>query len=303
MSKVLVTGASGFVGKNLVPYLAQNLYNSELIPTSIRYGDPIISKANVYIHLAGIAHDIKKNASDTEYYEANVLLTRDVFDAFLQDDTSECFIYMSSVKAIAENPKYKTVDEYYHENVENVYGKSKKIAEDYIFSKRTFGKRIYILRPCMIHGYGNKGNLNLLYKLVSKKIPWLLGAFDNQRSYCSIDNLIFIIKKLVERKDIISGVYNIADDEALSTNTVISILSESLNIKAKIWAVPKGLIKLLAKIGDIFQLQLTTVRLQKLTESFMVSNEKIKTAIGIPLPIKSRDGLLKTFNSINKSVK
>ena len=84
MSKVLVTGASGFVGKNLVPYLAQNLYNSELIPTSIRYGDPIISKANVYIHLAGIAHDIKKNASDTEYYEANVLLTRDVFDAFLQ---------------------------------------------------------------------------------------------------------------------------------------------------------------------------------------------------------------------------
>ena len=84
---------------------------------------------------------------------------------------------------------------------------------------------------------------------------------------------------MVERKDIISGVYNIADDEALSTNTVISILSESLNIKAKIWAVPKGLIKLLAKIGDIFQLQLTTVRLQKLTESFMVSNEKIKIVV------------------------
>jgi nucleoside-diphosphate-sugar epimerase len=151
----------------------------------------------------------------------------------------------------------------------------------------------------MIHGPGNKGNLNLLYKSVSKGIPWPLGSFDNKRSYCSIDNFIFIIKELIEREDIPSGVYNVADDEALSTNDVITILAESQNKKAKIWNVPKSLIKSLTKLGDVLRLPLTTERLQKLTESYVVSNQKIKTAIGKPLPVSAKDGLLKTFNSFH----
>ena len=51
------------------------------------------------------------------------------------------------------------------------------------------GKKVYILRPCMIHGPGNKGNLNLLYGVVSKGMPWPLGAFENRRSFTSIGNL------------------------------------------------------------------------------------------------------------------
>jgi nucleoside-diphosphate-sugar epimerase len=153
----------------------------------------------------------------------------------------------------------------------------------------------------MIHGPGNKGNLNLLYKLASKGIPWPLGAFENKRSFCSIDNLMFIIKELIEREDISSGVFNIADDEVLSTSNVISILAESQNKRAKIWNVPKGLIQSLAKLGDLIHLPLTTERLQKLTESYVVSNQKIKTAIGKPLPVSAKDGLLKTFNSFHKS--
>jgi len=182
------------------------------------------------------------------------------------------------------------------------YGKSKLLAEQYILSKLIpAGKRVYILRPCMVHGPGNKGNLNLLYKLASKGIPWPLGAFENKRSFCSIDNLMFIIKELIEREDISSGVYNIADDEALSTNNVISILAESQNKRAKIWNVSKGLIQSLAKLGDLIHLPLTTERLQKLTESYVVSNHKIKSAIGKPLPVSAKDGLLKTFNSFHKS--
>ena len=113
----------------------------------------------------------------------------------------------------------------------------------------------------------------------------------------NIDNLIFIIKELIEREDIPSGVYNIADDEALSTNDVISILAESQNKKPKIWNVPKGLIKSLAKLGDVFHLPLTTERLQKLTESYVVSNQKLKNYIGKPFPVSAKDGLLKTFQS------
>ena len=149
----------------------------------------------------------------------------------------------------------------------------------------------------MIHGPGNKGNLNLLYKLVSKGIPWPLGSFENQRSFCSIDNLMFVFKELMEREDIPSGVYNIADDVPLSTNEVISILAESQNRKPKIWKISKGLIELGAKFGNTLNLPINEERLQKLTGSYVVSNKKLISAIGKPLPISSREGLLKTFQS------
>jgi nucleoside-diphosphate-sugar epimerase len=81
----------------------------------------------------------------------------------------------------------------------------------------------------MIHGPGNKGNLNLLYKLVSKNIPWTLGAFENKRSFCVIDNLMFLFKELIEREDIPSGIYNVADDEPLSTKDLIRLIAKSQN--------------------------------------------------------------------------
>jgi nucleoside-diphosphate-sugar epimerase len=194
--------------------------------------------------------------------------------------------------------------EEYIPNPTTHYGKSKLLAEQYILSKEIpEGKRVYILRPCMIHGPGNKGNLNLLYKFVSKGIPWPLGSFNNKRSFCSIDNLIFIIKELIDREGIPSGVYNVADDKVLSTNEVISILTESQNKKPKIWKAPKGLIKFFSKLGDILRLPLTTERLQKLSESYEVSNQKIKFAIEKDLPVSAKDGLLKTFNSFYTNAK
>jgi nucleoside-diphosphate-sugar epimerase len=178
------------------------------------------------------------------------------------------------------------------------YGKSKLLAEQYIFSKQiSFGKRVYVLRPCMIHGLGNKGNLNLLYKLVSKNIPWPLGAFENKRSFCSIDNLMFIIKELIEREDIPSGIYNIADDEPLSTNELICLIAKSQNRKPKIWKISNGIVARVASFGDKLHLPLNTERLNKLTSNYIVSNAKIKAAIGKSLPLSSREGLLKTLKS------
>lgn len=292
---MFLTGSNGFVGKHILEYF-KNSYK-------IRCFDrvkPIIVKEGIVIHLAGKAHDLKKTSNPDEYYQVNTELTKTVFDAFLASE-SKVFITLSSIKAVADE-----VDDYLTEehiaNPISHYGKSKLFAEQYILSKDIpEGKRVYILRPCMIHGPGNKGNLNLLYKLASKGIPWPLGTFENKRSFCSIDNLMFIIKELIDRADIPSGVYNIADDEALSTNDVISILAESQNKKVKIWNVPKDLIKSLAKFGDVFRLPLTTERLQKLTESYVVSNQKIKSAIGKPLPVPAKNGLLKTFNSLHNS--
>jgi nucleoside-diphosphate-sugar epimerase len=294
-NRIFITGSSGFVGINLIKYL-DTIYSLDkyLKNSQININHEIV------IHLAGKAHDLKNISSSNDYYKVNTELTKDTFDAFLASN-SKVFITLSSVKAVADQVEGQLLEDVIPNPVTH-YGKSKFLAEEYILSKPIpKGKRVYILRPCMIHGPGNKGNLNLLYKIVSKGIPWPLGAFENKRSFCSIDNVMFIIKELIERDDIPSGVYNVADDEALSTNIVISILAESQKRKANIWNVPKGLINSLAKLGDVFHLPLTTERLQKLTESYVVSNQKIKSAIGKPLPVSAKNGLLNTFNSFYNS--
>ena len=83
----------------------------------------------------------------------------------------------------------------------------------------------------MIHGPNNKGNLNLLYKIVKRGMPWPLGNFKNQRSFCSIDNLSFIIKELIKNNNVKSGIYNVSDDETISTNELINLISSVLNKK------------------------------------------------------------------------
>jgi nucleoside-diphosphate-sugar epimerase len=288
---IFLTGSSGFIGTSLIKAFSKENFFSWERESSIEIKD-----ADCVIHLAGKAHDLKNISSSDEYNKVNTELSKTVFDAFL-DSEAKVFITLSSVKAVADVVHGELTEETALNPITH-YGKSKLLAEQYILSKEIpTGKRVYILRPCMIHGSGNKGNLNLLYKLVSKGIPWPLGAFDNKRSFCSIDNLIFVFKELIEREDISSGVYNVADDAPLSTNEVISILAESQNRKPRIWNISKGLIELGAKMGNVLKLPLNEERLQKLTESYVVSNKKLMDAIGKPLPVSSREGLLKTFQS------
>ena len=291
--KIYLTGSTGFVGTSFLDYF-QNL-PIYIWTKGLEFS---LNKASIVIHLAGKAHDLRNTLRPEEYYQVNTDLTQKVFDAFLDSD-AKVFLTLSSVKAVADEVEGSLTEEFIPAPLTH-YGKSKLLAELYILSKEIpEGKRIYILRPCMIHGPGNKGNLNLLYQLVSKGIPWPLGAFENKRSFCTIDNLMFIIKELIDREDIPSGVYNIADDEALSTNEVISVLAESQNRTPKIWKVPKGLIQIIAGIGNLFRLPLNEERLQKLTDSYVVSNQKIKSAVGKPLPVSSKKGLLKTFKSFS----
>jgi nucleoside-diphosphate-sugar epimerase len=123
--------------------------------------------------------------------------------------------------------------------------------------------------------------------------------FENSRSYLSIENLCFIIKELIEREDIPSGVYNLADDLPLSTNEVIKMIAESKGKKAKILNLNTYFIKLLARVADFLKLPLNSERLEKLTESYVVSNAKLKEALGRPLPVSSKDGLFSTFKSFS----
>ena len=292
----LVTGASGFVGRNLFKVF-ENHEDIQLFAwdRSKDFSSQIIAKEGI-IHLAGKAHDVKEVSDSEEYYVVNTELTKIFFDAFLQSSAST-FIYFSSVKACADEVS-GILQETAIPNPQTHYGKSKLLAEEYILSKKVpQGKRVYILRPCMIHGPGNKGNLNLLFNWVRKGYPWPLGAFDNQRSFCSIENVSFVVNELLTRTDIPSGVYNLADNDTLSTNQLIKLIGQALHKDIKIWKINSHVIRFFASVGDMLKLPLNSIRLNKLTSGYVVSNEKLLKALGKPLPVNAQIGMMHTLTN------
>ncbi|MCA5004100.1 NAD-dependent epimerase/dehydratase family protein [Sphingobacterium bovistauri] len=301
--KVAITGASGFVGQNLSSYFGKKAVDVQNF--SLRTDDwkqnAVFFNVDAIIHLAGKAHDTSNTSSDAEYFQVNRDLTIQLFDKYLESSVRD-FFFFSSVKAVAD-----TVDTILFEGADSkpktAYGRSKFEAEKYILSKELpIGKRVFIIRPCMIHGPGNKGNLNLLYKIVEKGIPWPLASFENERSFLGIDNLSFLLFSMVKRADLPSGIYHFADDEMLSTNELVTLISTVLKKKVKLMRIPRSIVNNLVKIGDVISLPLNSERLKKLTESYVVSNEKIKNALGIErLPLTAKEGLEITISSFIKN--
>jgi nucleoside-diphosphate-sugar epimerase len=315
---ILLSGASGFVGKNLLQYflhLAPQVHffqiqrdkeaKDENSLTWDEIGNTILTELNAFIHLAGKAHDVKSVSEPSAYFDINTKLSLKLFEAFLRSSAGQ-FIFISSVKAVADEVEGILTEDVFANPI-TAYGQSKLLAEQEMKQALetwrevhpTGKKKLIILRPCMIHGPGNKGNLNLLYQLVQKGIPWPLAVFENKRSFLSIENLCFVIHQFLTR-DLSEGVYHIADDDPLSTNELIKLIGEASNKKIKLMRIPKSYIIGLAKLGDKLKLPLNSERLQKLTENYEVSNAKLVKEIGSPLPVKSKQGLLKTLKSFNK---
>ena len=320
MMNILVTGIHGFVGSNLVEALKENciFYGLDIVspakegvvttfswldiePTSFPF--QTLPQFDAIIHLAGKAHDTKNQSAAQSYFDINTGLTQKIFDFFLESSAKK-FIFFSSVKAAADSVVGDVLTEDVIPTPVGPYGESKIQAEEYIKKHFTFSntdKQVYILRPCMIHGPGNKGNLNLLYNVVKKGIPWPLGDFENRRSFISIDNLCYVIEGLLT-KDVPSGIYHMGDDEALSTNELIGIMCEAIGKQPHIWKMNKGLMEGCAGLGTLLHLPLNTERLRKLTENYVVSNAKIKAALGIDkLPVTAKEGLMKTIRSFEET--
>ena len=307
--KILITGIHGFVGSNLVEALKKEhtIYGLDIISPQkdgvrstfswddLDKGD-MIPEVDAIIHLAGKAHDTKNKSAADVYFKVNTDLTKRIFDWFLAQPKCKKFVFFSTAKAAADK-----VDGILTEDVipapVGPYGESKIKAEEYILSKMTADKQVYIFRPCMIHGPGNKGNLNLLYNVVKRGIPYPLGAFENKRTFTSIGNICFAVEGVLT-KDVSSGIYNMGDDEALSTNELIEEICKSLGKNARIWKLPKGLMNGVAKVGGMLHLPLDPERLRKLTENYVSSNAKIKKALGVTrMPVDAREGLKVTLES------
>lgn len=324
---ILITGVHGFVGSNLVKALSpeHTIYGLDIVAPEkegVRhtFGWEDLQKTDfpeidAIIHLAGKAHDTRNKSAADVYFKVNTGLTQKIFDWYLTQPKASKFIFFSTVKSAADYVPGDILTEDCVPTPVGPYGESKIKAENYIIGKfapgalnRPFhnfddtdsvipGKQVYIMRPCMIHGPGNKGNLNLLYGVVKKGIPWPLGAFENRRSFTSIDNLCFVIEGLLT-KQVPSGIYHMGDDEALSTNELIKVMCDAMGKKAHIWRIPKGLMNFTAKVGGFLHLPLNPLRMQKLTENYVVSNRKIKEALGISsMPVRAKDGLKSTIMS------
>ena len=298
--KVLITGIKGFVATNLSKFFtSEGVYYQAISLRGGWHNQVSLDDFDAVIHLAGLAHDLNSKSLEEDYYNVNSELTKQLYEAYINSSATK-FIFLSSVKAAADSVigVLKEVDA---ANPNTIYGKSKLKAERAIIdASLSSEKTYYILRPCMIHGSGNKGNLNLLYNFITRKIPYPLAAFENKRSFLSIDNLNFVINELLKTNDIPSGIYNVADTEPLSTNSVVKIISASVKIKAQLWYVPRSMIRALAKVGDVFSLPINSSRLSKLTENYVVSNEKLLNALKKDLPISSEEGLFITAGSFAK---
>ena len=335
---LLITGVHGFVGSNLVKALSKEhaIYGLDIVfpakegvRTTFSWEDldtnEEVAGVDAIVHLAGKAHDTKNVATAEVYFKVNTELTKKIFDYFLAHESIKKFIFFSTAKAAADRVERVLTEDVTPAPV-GPYGESKIAAEKYILEKfKEFNsstvqdnsqpssdakpstiistppaKQVYILRPCMIHGPGNKGNLNLLYGVVKKGIPWPLGAFENRRTFTSIENICFAVNGVLT-KDVPSGIYNMGDDEALSTNELIEEICKSLGKKAHIWRLPKGFMTGVAKLGGMLHLPLNPERLQKLTENYVSSNAKIKKALGVDkMPVDARTGLQRTLESFKE---
>lgn len=270
-------------------YGISNLYTWETIET-------ISDSYLAVIHLAGLAHDTQNQRDESDYFNVNVGLTQKLITQLDKWNVST-FIYLSSVKAVVDSTSSTSITEDAKLAAKNVYGRSKLAAEQAILSSNAYANKI-VLRPVLIYGPGQKGNLNALEKLIHKGIWFPFKNWDNRRSVLSVHNLTSTIKSLL-MKSIPSGVYFIADDTPVSTVDILNAIGSGSNHKVRFIPIPNGLIK--------FGLSILPKRLSALTDkifgSLEVDTSKLKTALGIStMPHDTAIDLPRSFEKLSNNL-
>ena len=294
---ILISGAYGFVGSNLASFLSEKghrCYALDVARGAASYAsfwtwDDLAQipwdEIDAVVHLAGKAHDLKKVSDPESYFTINVGLTEKLWAAC--GGKVGRFVYFSSIKAV---------------DGDTPYARSKAAAEAFLEGVAGGRTEIRVLRPCMIHGPGNKGNLNLLVQVVRKGIPWPLAAWENRRSFTSVANACAVVEALcgdaARAGRAPYQVFALCDDEAVSTNRLIALIAETMGKKARLWRLPKGLMRFVARVGDFLHLPLNTERLGKLVEDNVVDNAPLLRTLGWEtMPVRAEDGLRSTLRS------
>ncbi len=260
MERVLVTGASGFIGRSLVPALNRAGYfvravtrqNAMLAGAheSVTISDlskpivwaPIVNGMDAVIHLAGIAH-ADSNISDHLYDRVNRIATQELVSA-AQACRLKHFIFISSIRAQSAAYAERVLSEADEPRPTDAYGRSKLGAE---LAVRESGVPFTIFRPVVVYGPGAKGNVALLLRLAALRCPLPLGGFKNLRSLLAVTNFVDAIRFSLQHGATIGETYLIADGEALSMAEILGTLREAYGHNWPLISVPPKAFELILK--------------------------------------------------------
>ena len=252
MNKICITGASGFVGKNLVEILKKNSYEVVSLSREQLQFPFEKSSCDVFIHCAARAHVMDKYDPEPwkKYYSSNVELSLRLAQKCVNAGVKR-FIFISSIKVNGESTFY---DEPFTHlqicNPKDLYGKSKFKAEEKLIAlgKKT-GLEIVIIRPPLVYGGGVKANFASLFKLVGKRIPLPLRAINNnKRSLVSVYNLIDLIKVCIEHPKASNQVFLVSDDNDISTSDMVALMAKVQGVSNYSLPFPVWCFKLLGRL-------------------------------------------------------
>ena len=312
MKDIIIIGGSGFVGTKLISKLTpKNCINFDK-KKSILFNDittkcDIRDKESLHLNINTrcvvlLAAEHRDDISPISlYYDVNVAGTKNVLDEM---DRVGCkhLIFTSSVAIYGldkENP-----DENHKEDPFNHYGKSKWQAEQVIkewFEKGPKGKSVTIIRPTVIFGERNRGNVyNLLNQIVSGKFI-MIGKGQNKKSMAYVGNVVAFIKQRIDLEEKGYHLFNYVDKPDLTMNSLLSLIEKSLNIKVPSIRIPVWL-GLLGGYGfDILifltrkKLTISSIRVKKFVATTQFDATKVHSGV-FKAPSTLEEGLYRTLN-------
>lgn len=270
--KVLVTGASGFVGSNLIEYLYQKTDISVVgmvrsiqdIPanSNIEYRkaeicskgqiDIDISDIDVVIHAAGRAHVMNEKLSSPidEYRRVNTKGTISLAKLSVKSGVKQ-FIFLSTIKVNGDNninaKPFLATDA---PRPNDPYSISKFEAELGLKEISSNTELSYtIIRPTVIYGQGVKGNIGILLKLIKSNIPIpFKGLNKNKRSMIGIENLVDLIYKCINSPSAVNKLFLASDDDDISTARLVNLIGKSIDRNPILFYVPENILAFFANL-------------------------------------------------------
>ena len=310
--KILITGASGFIGSALIPVFKQS--GHEIVATSRRKNfkfkgvkiysitdlgpytkwEEILKGVEIVVHLAARVHVMndKKNDPLNEYRRINSEGTRKLVMDSIKANVKQ-FIFLSTIKVNGGTNliPFRSSD---IPAPTDPYALSKLEAEETILEAAHSSKmRAYIIRPPLVYGPGVKGNFFKLLNICKKGWPLPIGSIDNRRSLIYVGNLVDMINLLIKKPPLSSGVYLCRDLEDISTPELVRKISAALDVKPTIIPFPLFLLK----IAAIFFKKRATI--SRLSESLLIDDSQTRKDLNWTPPFSMIQGLRKTAAWLN----
>ncbi|HAJ80179.1 MAG TPA: NAD-dependent dehydratase [Fibrobacteres bacterium] len=297
--KVLVTGANGFIGATLCKQLLRmgcyvrtlsrhpNTFGNENWIMDLAVGncpEGLCTGIDTVFHLAGKAHALAENSQDAaEYRQINTEGTRKLLEAAQRAGVKR-FIFFSSVKAAGDSP-VQPMDETVATPADTPYGQSKYEAEQLVLHGGYVPHPV-VIRPCMVYGNSDKGNLPRMIKAVAKCLFPPLPDNHNRRSMVHVDDVIRAALLAAEKPEAAGQLYIVSDGHSYSTRRIYDWIRMALGKSPAQWTIPLSILNRLAKSGDAIgrlsgrRFLFDSDALDKLTGSACYSSAKIERELG-----------------------